>query len=165
MQNIVNFRDIIKTLTKNGLVVGDKQLFYYYIKNFNFNTFIHEYSEPFLVDQIKKKFDPEAHAEELIELYRFDRDMGNHILRYILVIEKMINTNVAYEIINSYNIRDKCLFKFDQRFIENNVMNNIKDIEPRINYYNFVRKLVKYLPSSKITKKYAIKNCNDEIYR
>ncbi|GHU28579.1 hypothetical protein FACS1894152_6400 [Bacilli bacterium] len=165
MQNVVNTRDIIKSLTKNGLIVEDKQLFNYYIKNFNYNTFIYGYSEPFLIDVEKNKYDPEARAEELIELYRFDRDMGNHILRYILVIEKMINTNVAYEIINSYNIRDKCLFKFDQRFIETNVMTNIKDIEPRINYYNFARKLVKYLPSSKITKRYAVKNCNDEIYR
>jgi hypothetical protein len=165
MQSVVNIRDIIKLLAKNGLGIGDKSLLNYYIKNFNYNTFILQYSAPFLIDPQHERYDREAISDELIALYKFDRDMANHILRFILVVEKIINTNVVYEIINEYHITDKCLFKLQPSFIEHRIFANLKDVEPRITYINFMKKLIKFLPTSEVTKKYMQKNIYDDVIR
>ncbi|MDR3163912.1 MAG: Abi family protein [Mycoplasmataceae bacterium] len=165
MQNVINTHDIIKELKSNGLQIGDKQLFYYYVKNFNYNTFIYGYSAPFYENERLRRYDPEAISDELINLYRFDRDMANHILRFILVIEKIINTNVAYEIINQHNIKDKCLLKLNQNYIEHQIIPNLQDVEPKINYFNFIHKLIKYLPTSLATKIYMRKKAGDDITR
>jgi abortive infection bacteriophage resistance protein len=165
MQNIINPRDIIKQLSKSGLQIGDKNVLSYHIKNFNYNTFIYGYSEPFYSNKTNRIYDHDANSNEMINLYKFDRDMANHILRYILVIEKIINTNVAYEVINHFNLRDKCLLKLDPRFLEHNVLPNLQEIEPKICYSHFIKKLIKYLPTSPVTREYVRKNTCDEIIR
>jgi abortive infection bacteriophage resistance protein len=165
MQNVINIRNIIKLLKQNGLQVSDKQTFHYYIKNFNYNTFIYGYSSPFYDNESTRHYDQEATSDELINLYKFDRDMSNHILRFILVIEKIINTNVTYEIINDHNIKDKCLLKLNQGYIETKIMPNLCEVEPKITYFNFIRKLIKYLPTSSFTKVYMQRNASDDITR
>jgi abortive infection bacteriophage resistance protein len=165
MSNVINSREIIKELQSKGLQVIDKSILNYYIRNFNYNTFVYGYSEPFYVDCEQKKYDESATSDQIINLYKFDRDMANHILRFILVIEKIMNTNVAYEIINEYNIRDKKLFKLDSHYIEKHIMPNINEIIPRTSYNNFVLKLVKYLPSNNVTKSFCDRSTKDEIYR
>jgi abortive infection bacteriophage resistance protein len=165
MQNIINSRDIIKRLNKSGLQIGDKNLLSYHIKNFNYNTFIYGYSEPFYLNKENQTYDHEANSNEIISLYKFDRDMANHILRYILVIEKIINTNVAYEVINHFNLRDKCLLKLDVHFLEREVLPNLREVEPKISFFNFIKKILKYLPTSPVTKRYVKKNTCDEIIR
>jgi abortive infection bacteriophage resistance protein len=165
MSKVVNSRDIIKQLSKNGLQIGNKATLNYYIRNFNYNTFIHGYSDPFYIDSKNRRYDPEANSDELINLYTFDRDMANHILRFILVIEKIINTNVVYEIINQYNIRDKCLLKFENKYIQDRILPNLKNVEPKISYDNFIRKLIKYLPTSSMTRIYVQKNIHDDVIR
>jgi abortive infection bacteriophage resistance protein len=165
MKNVINFRDIVKDLSKHGLHITDKNTLNYYIRNFNYNTFIYEYSGPFLIDNQQKKYDVDASSDQLINLFKFDRDMSNHILRYILVIEKIINTNVTYEIINDYNIRDKCLLKLDHKYIEHNILPNINDILPKTSYGHFILKLIKYLPTNTITRTFSERNARDEVYR
>jgi hypothetical protein len=165
MQNIINPHNIIKGLAKNGLQIGDKSILNYHIKNFNFNTFIYGYSTPFYSDIEKRRYDLDANSDELINFYKFDRDMANHVLRYILVIEKIVNTSVAYGIINYFHIKDKCLFKLDQDYIEHKIFINLKNVEPKITYIFFVRKLIKYLSSSTITKHYCLPNIHNEVFR
>jgi abortive infection bacteriophage resistance protein len=165
MQNIINPRDIIKQLSKSGLQIGNKNVLAYHIKNFNYNTFIYGYSEPFYVNQQNRLYDRDANSNEIIDLYKFDRDMANHILRFILVIEKIINTNVSYEVINHFGLRDKCLLKLDNNFLKNEVLPNLREVEPKISYDFFIKKLVKYLSTSTATKQYARKNSCDEIIR
>jgi hypothetical protein len=165
MQSIVNIRDIIKLLEKNGLKIGDKSVLNYYIKNFNYNTFILEYSKPFLLDNENHRYDSDAVSDELINLYKFDRDMANHILRFILVVEKIMNTNVVYEVINEYHITDKNLLKLQPDFIEHRIFINLRDVEPRISYINFIKKIIKFLSTSEVSKKYIQKNTHDEVVR
>jgi abortive infection bacteriophage resistance protein len=165
MQNIINSRDIIKQLSKSGLQIGDKAILNYHIKNFNYNTFVYGYSDPFYADKYNRRYDQDANSDEIIHLYKFDRDMANHILRYILVIEKIINTNVVNETINHYGIQDKCLLKLNPGYIEHQILPNLRDVEPKISYFNFIRKLVKYLPSSPPTRTYCQKNIHDDIAR
>ncbi|MDR1991700.1 MAG: Abi family protein [Mycoplasmataceae bacterium] len=162
MQNIVEPRDIVKQLSKNGLKIGAKNLLIYHIKNFNYNTFIYGYSDPFYFDKTRYLYDREANSDEIINLYKFDRDMANHILRFILVIEKIINTSVAYEVINHFNIRDKCLMKIDRKFMQNEILPNLHDVEPKISFIKFLMKLIKYLSSSQVIKIYEDKKFYDD---
>jgi abortive infection bacteriophage resistance protein len=163
MRNIINFRDIIKDLSQRGLNIVDKSVLAYYIRNFNHNTFIEGYSVPFY--DVDNKYDKSASSDQLISLFKFDSDMANHILRFILVVEKIMNTNITYGIINEYGIQDKCLFKLDRRFIEHNIMPNINDILPRTNYDHLSLKLIKYLSTNTMTKKYSDRNSKDEVHR
>lgn len=165
MKQIINSREIIKELVKKGLHVVDKGVLNYYIRNFNYNTFIYGYSEPFLINLDQKKYDSDASSDQMINLFKFDRDLANHILRFILVIEKIMNTNVAYGIINEYGIKDKCLFKLNNNFIQHHIFTNINEINPKTNYINLAIKLVKYLPTNTATKNFYERNSNDEIYR
>lgn len=165
MKNIINTRDVIKDLARQGLYITDRSVLHYYIRNFNYNTFIYGYSEPFYIDCQNKKYDHDSSSDQLINLYKFDRDMANHILRFILVIEKIMNTNVAYGIINEFNIKDKCLFKLNPKFIEHHIMCNINEIIPKTYYDNFVFKLIKYLPTNTTTKNFCERNARDEIYK
>ena len=110
MKKIINTKDIIKDLQKHKLEIDDKKAFTKYIKNFNVNTVVANYSDIFYEDHAKKRYSKGVKSSYLIDLYKFDHDLGNHILRYILVVEKMLNTNVAYEIINNFQLKDKCLF-------------------------------------------------------
>jgi hypothetical protein len=165
MQNIINSRDIIKQLSKSGLNIGDKNVLSYHIRNFNYNTFVYGYSDPFYINAHNRLYDRDANSDEIINLYKFDRDMANHILRFILVIEKIINTNVTYEVINQFGIRDKCLLKLNPHTIEFSVMPNLKDVEPKTSCNFFLKKIVKYLPTSSVTKGYCKKDTFDEIMR
>lgn len=163
MQNVINTRDIIKDLIKHNLNVDDKTSFNHYIKNFNFNTVITNYSDVFYSEPNKKMYDSEASSSHLISLYKFDRDLGNHMLRYILIIEKILNTNVAYEIINQFNIKDKCLFKINEKYITQNILSNFNQVETHLSLNMFLHSLVKYCSTNTVTKKYFNPNGNDEI--
>jgi hypothetical protein len=165
MRNIINTRDIIKDLAKQGLYITDKAILNYHIRNFNYNTFIYGYSEPFYANAEQKKYDADASSDQLINLFKFDRDMANHIIRFILVIEKIMNTNVAYSIINEYEIKDKCLLKLNDKYIEQHILTNIGDVLPKIHYSNLIYKLIKYLPTSPITRNLYEKNARDEVYK
>lgn len=163
MKNIINSHDLIKDLIQHNLKVDDKKLFNFYIKNFNFNTVILNYSDVLYENQNKKKYDSEATSTDLISLYKFDHDLGNHILRFILVIEKMLNTNVAYEIINNFHIADRCLFKINEKYITQNILSNLNEVETHLSPRMFMHSLVKYCSTNHITKSYYNPNGRDEI--
>ncbi len=163
MKNIINSHDLIKDLIDHNLTVDDKKLFNFYIKNFNFNTVITNYSDVFYDNPAKKHYDSDATSSHLINLYKFDHDLGNHILRYILVIEKMLNTNVAYEIINQFHIRDKCLFKINEKYITQNILTNFRDVETHLSLKMFLHSLVKYCSTNTVTKSYYNGAGRDEI--
>lgn len=163
MKNVINSRDIVKDLENNGLIVDDNKLFNFYIKNFNYNTVILNYSDVFYLDENKRKYDSEVNSSHLISLYKFDHDLGNHILRYILIIEKMLNTNVAYEIINEFHIVDRCLFKINEKYIIQNILPNLNTVETHLSPVLFIRSWIKYCSTNKLTKKYYDSNGRDEI--
>lgn len=162
MKNIINPHTIIKNLEKQKLNIDDKKLFSRYIKNFNVNTVVSQYSDIFYIDKNKKRYAPNACSTHLINLYKFDHDLGNHILRYILVIEKMLNTNVAYEIINEFHIGDKCLFKINNKFIQQNILANFKQVETHYSFDLFLHSLVKFCSTNSSTKQYYDPTGKDE---
>jgi hypothetical protein len=162
LSKVININDEIKQLEDLGLKITDREKFRYYVKNFNVNTFVTEYSD-FFVDEYGKYHDTES--EEIIALYNFDKNLGNHIVRDILIIEKIINTNVAYATINEFNIKDKCLFKFDRQYLRQAVLTNIGEIDPPISFEIFLRKMTKFLEANKICRKYIDYRSEDEIYK
>lgn len=157
----------VNRLKQKGLLVTKKNtdLLAHFLKNFNINTFVNDYSEPFYLDKTKQTYLPNTKPEEIIAFYKFDKDLGNHLLRDILVIEKIINTTVATEIINTYNIKDKCLFSLPNSFIESRILPNLHRIEPKTTYVKFIYKLIKYLPTSPETREYIDRNMKDDILK
>jgi hypothetical protein len=160
--SIVNLDNIIKDLENRGLVIKDHKEFEYYVRNFNVNTFIVEYSDFF--ENENHQF-TNVNANDIIKLYQFDKNLGNHIFREILVIEKIINTNVAIETINYYNIVDKCLLKLDTNILHNSILRNLDKVEPYTEYKSFLYKLTKYMDSNKVTRKYIDVSAHDDILK
>jgi len=99
-----------------------------------------------------------ADSEQIIALYQYDRSFANHILRYILKIEKILNTAVAYSIIDEFHIQDACLFKLNKNFIRDRIFSNLDLVEPHISYERFIDKILKYCQSNEFTKIYELKN-------
>jgi hypothetical protein len=126
LSQIVSTLENIKHLQEKGLIVTDMEQFKYYVRNFNINTFITEYSE-FFADE-NGKYNGVT-SEELINFYNFDRNLANHLFRNLLVIEKIINTNVANSAINEFQIKDKCLFGMDKSRL-NQIFCNTEQIDP-----------------------------------
>ncbi len=160
MQQIINLNQIIKGLKDKHLKIDDPNLLKETLFNYNYNTVIQGYSDIFFVDKNKKEYDSLASSNQIIEFYHFDINFANHLLRYILQIEKKLNTNIAYALINAYSITDRCLFKLTNDFIQRFIFPNYKIANPMLTYDNFIKQLTKYLDTNEYTKKYQVKNVN-----
>lgn len=167
MKLVINYLHEIVNLEQKGLQVNTKNydMLLNFLRCFNVNTFINDYSSPFYCDDLKKTYIHKTKPEEIIAFYKFDKDLGNHLLREILVIEKIINTTVATEIINTYSITSKCLFRLPNSIIENNILPNLHCVEPKTTYVKFIYKLIKYLPTSSETKNYIDKTMKDDVLK
>jgi abortive infection bacteriophage resistance protein len=160
LSQIININETLKELEHLGLVIDDKNTFEYYVKNFNINTFIHEYSDYFLNENGRYE---NTKSSELIEFYTFDKNLGIHLFKNILIIEKIINTNLAYILINQFNIKDKCLLRLDKYFIKEKVLPNVSTIEPQISFEILLIKMVKYLGANKNYRKFQDHSTGDPI--
>lgn len=160
MKLIINTSKIIKQLQAHNLIIDDKQRFENVLFNCNYNTVIQGYSDIFYFDKSKKLYEKGASSNQIIEFYNFDINLGNHILRYILQIEKKLNTNIAYVLINTYHIPEKCLFKLPAELIRKIIFPNYKIANPMLTYDVFMKHLTKYLDTNEYTKKYHIKNAS-----
>jgi hypothetical protein len=159
---IIDINDAVAELEKKGLKVDDSSQLKYYIKNFNINTFLVEYSQFFLDE---KGVFVNTTSSELIELYNFDKNFGNHLFRNILVLEKIINTNVAYTVINHYNLEDKCLFRLKRDDLEKRVMRNYRNITPQIAFEGLLVKMTRYLESKKSMRRLADQKIKDRVFQ
>ena len=101
-----------------------------------------------------------ATSSQIINLYEFDFNFRNHVLRYILRIEKKINTHLSYAIINYFSIRDHCLLKLDMDFIKSKIFPNFYLIEPKLNFNDFISLLVSRCESNYIVKKFRKRGNN-----
>jgi hypothetical protein len=76
-----------------------------------------------------------------------------------------MNTRVAVETINFFEIKDKCLLALDPNILKNSVLRNIHEVEPYIDYKGFLFKMVKYLETNKAVKILADHSTHDEIQK
>ncbi|GMO16035.1 MAG: hypothetical protein Ta2E_07160 [Mycoplasmoidaceae bacterium] len=159
---IVDTKALIDDLKKRGLIINDQEELERYINNFNANTFLVSYSEFF--ENEKDRFKGVV-ASDIIKLYVFDKNMGNHIFRDILTIEKIMNTRVAIETINYFNIEDKCLLGLEENLIKNSILRNLNEVEPYVEFKTFMMRLVKYLETNKSTKALLNRETKDDIQK
>jgi abortive infection bacteriophage resistance protein len=160
---IIDINNTVIELEKKNLKIDDLGLLKYYIKNYNINTFLVEYSQ-FFIDEATDKF-IDTSSNELIELYRFDKNFGNHLFRNILVLEKMINTNIAYNVINHYNLQDKCLLNLKRDDLLKRVMKNFHNITPPIMFDGLLIKMTRYLDAKKPIRKYMDRKIRDRVFQ
>jgi abortive infection bacteriophage resistance protein len=165
MNNVIQVKDWIKRLEKQGLIIEDKKLLAYYINFFNYHSIINGYGKPFMMETSYERYEHGATSNQIIALYKYERDLSNHLIKWILVIEKILNTTVTYNIINYHNIKDKCLLKLDHLYIKNNIFTNIHDVEPKTSSFMLLEKAIKYLEKNEMCKKYVLKNAHDDMYK
>lgn len=96
----------IEILKERNLIVNEeraKEIFrdnnYYYLINGYKDLFIDENSE-------EEKYKEGATLEEIFALYRFDSELRNAFLKYILKIERRMDTYIAYEFSKKYGERN-----------------------------------------------------------
>jgi hypothetical protein len=159
---IIDIVTLIEELKTRGLIVSNYDEFKYYVSNFNVNTFITQYSDFF---ENEYGMFNNVDASNIIKLYVFDKNLANHIFRNILVIEKMMNTRVAVETINFFEIKDKCLLSLDLNILKNSILRNIHEVEPYIDYKGFLFKMVKYLDTNKAIKSLVDHSTHDDIMK
>ena len=165
MKDIINKKRIIKDLEQKGLTIDDKKRLENALFSYNYNTVITGYSDIFFDTQNPKKYDKQATSNQILELYEFDTNMGNHLLHYLLKVEKKLNTSVAYQIINQYHLKDKCLLKEDSEFIRKRIFPNLYQVQPPLSYDSLIRILLKYLDTNEYTKHYRHKHESNLIYK
>jgi len=159
---VIDYDKIIAEIQANGIVVTDKEEFDFYVKNYNINTFFNAYCDFFEEEDGTYK---NVNSSDIIKLYEFDKNLGNHLFRYMLVIEKIINTNIAISTINHFNIENKCLFSLPIEKIKNEVLPNVNKIEPYISFESFLFKITKFLESNKQIKKLQVEGEEDVALR
>lgn len=165
MKTIINLRKIIKDLQRHNLTINDEKQLMSFLFNCNYNTLIDGYSQPFIINHKSNLYDKDASSDQIIAFYEFDMYLANRLLNNILKIEKKLNTNIAYSLINAYSIEDRCLLKLSPKFIKDNILVNINQVNPKTTSEEMIHKLCKYLASNEFTKKYEIKRIDNLIQK
>ncbi len=160
MQEIINFARICKKLEKQNLKIDNPKKLKKWIFDYNFFTIFDSCSNPFFSNVQRKVYAKRATSNQIINLYEFDFNFRNHVLRDILRIEKKINTHLAYAIINYFSIKDHCLLKFDMSFIKSKIFPNFNLIEPKLDFNDFISLLISRCESNSVTKKFKKKGNN-----
>lgn len=87
----------IEILKMRGIIINNeiaKEILtennYYYLINGYKDLFIDNYSK-------EEKYIENVSLEEIYALYKFDGELRMNLLRYILIIERRLDTYIAYE--------------------------------------------------------------------
>lgn len=106
----------IEILKMRGIIINNeiaKEILtennYYYLINGYKDLFIDNYSK-------EEKYIENVSLEEIYALYKFDGELRMNLLRYILIIERRLDTYIAYEFSKKYGNK--------KYLIENNFDNN-----------------------------------------
>ncbi len=163
MRSLVNIKAMIKSLKQKGLVIDDEQRLRKYISFYNYHTLIDGYSDIFLDSQKQNRYLKDASSNQIIDFYKFDINFSNHLLRFLLRIEKKLNTLLAYTIIDTYQIIDKCLLKLNPDYLKKKVFKNLDTTSADYTHETFFGQLTKYLKLNEETKKYEVKNAKGDM--
>lgn len=165
MKAIINLRKIVKDLQHRNLSITNEKKLTNFLFNCNYNTLINGYSDPFIINHKAHLYDKDATSDQIIAFYEYDMYLANRLLIDILKIEKKLNTNIAYCIINAYSIEDRCLLHLPPKFIRDNILVNLNQISPKVGYDEMINKMCKYLSSNEFTKEYELKRVNNNIQK
>lgn len=100
----------IEILENRGLSIQNKELATEIFENNNYYYLINGYKDLFIdKNQSKEIYKTDVTLEEIFALYKFDSDLRINFLKYILQIERRIDTFIAYEFSKSYGHNDYLL--------------------------------------------------------
>lgn len=93
----------IGVLRNRGLVIKNKKRARIIIRDVNYYNLINGYKDPFLINNLPyEKYIDGTRFEEIYALYEFDRKLRIITLEYILEVEKMIKSHIAYTFSQKY---------------------------------------------------------------
>ena len=112
----------IEILKTRGIIINDERAkeiltennYYYLIKGYK-DLFVDNSSET-------EKYKEKVSLEEIYALYKFDSELRINLLRYILIIERRLDTYIAYEFSKTYGNKE---YLIESNF-DNNKNNNYK---------------------------------------
>lgn len=106
-------------LKERGIVINDENAKEILTEN-NYYYLINGYKNMFLDNRCQKeKYIENVSLEEIYALYKFDSELRMNLLRYILIIERRLDTYISYEFSKIYGNKEY--------LIENNFDNNKKN--------------------------------------
>ena len=92
----------IEILKNKNLIISSKRKAYRILENNNYYYLINGYKELFVDKANNCGFITGTKLEELYAIYNFDGEIRLNFLKYILLIERRVNTYIAYEFSKQY---------------------------------------------------------------
>lgn len=118
-KNFKTVEEQIILLKERGIVINDESAKEILTEN-NYYYLINGYKNMFLDNRCQKeKYIENVSLEEIYALYKFDGELRMNLLRYILIIERRLDTYISYEFSKIYGNKEY--------LIENNFDNNKKN--------------------------------------
>lgn len=118
-KNFKTVEEQIILLKGRGIVINDESAKEILTEN-NYYYLINGYKNMFLDNRYQKeKYIENVSLEEIYALYKFDGELRMNLLRYILIIERRLDTYISYEFSKVYGNKEY--------LIENNFNNNKKN--------------------------------------
>ena len=102
----------IEKLKDKNLIISSKRKVYKILENNNYYYLINGYKDLFIDKINRSAFIEGTKLEELFALYNFDGEIRLNFLKYILLIERRVNTYIAYEFSKQYGHKKSVVFIF-----------------------------------------------------
>ncbi len=140
----------ISILKDRNLTITNDKIAHSILTDNNYYYLINGYKNLFIDNNCKKeKYKQNSSLEEIYNLYEFDRNIRIIFLEYILLIERKIDTYIAYEFSKQYGHKNYLIlnnFNCNPKF-SNNINKFINDINSEIShqYKNFNKMIRHYL--------------------
>ena len=140
----------IEILKSKNLKIKDNKIARDILSNNNYYYLINGYKDLFIKKENRsEQFKNNINLEEIYNLYEFDRKIRIIFLEYILLIERRIDTYIAYEFSKKYGVKN---YLVHQNFYSieknknliNNFISNIK-LEISYQYKNNNKMIVDYI--------------------
>lgn len=106
------YTEQVQLLESRGIIIDDKEFAEQFLSNVNY----YKLSGYFKFFEKEDNFFHKTHIQEIIDLYYFDRELRNYLMKLIEKIEISLKTKIAYTIgknygafghINLSNFRDR----------------------------------------------------------
>ena len=115
-------KEQIEILKVRGVIINDERAKEILTEN-NYYYLINGYKDLFVDNRSEtEKYKENVSLEEIYALYKFDSELRINLLRYILIIERRLDTYVAYEFSKTYGNKE---YLIESNF-DNNKNNNYK---------------------------------------
>lgn len=124
----------IQILKERGLIINEEKAIEILTEN-NYYYLINGYKDLFIDNNSEvEKYKENITLEEIYALYNFDSELRINLLRYLLIIERRLDTYIAYEFSKVYGNKDYLIesnFNNDKKN-NNKITNLIIDIKTNV---------------------------------